>query len=107
VVLVGTSLFVVMNARMIPGMALVSAAVVPQQRGTFMAVNGAVQSASMGLAAFVGGLIIGRDANGHLTHYWVAGCIAVVASVAAAFLSRHLTLFQETSNPKTPNKSTD
>jgi MFS family permease len=81
-----------MNARMIPGMALISSAVRPEKRGTFMAVNGAVQSASMGAAAFVGGLIIGRDPAGQLTHYWVAGLLGVAASVAAALLSRTLVL---------------
>jgi predicted MFS family arabinose efflux permease len=92
VLLVSTSFFLLMNARMIPGMALISAAVRPEKRGTFMAVNGAVQSASMGAAAFVGGLIIGRDAAGQLTHYWVAGLVGVGASLAAAALSRTLVL---------------
>ncbi len=92
VLLVSTCFFLLMNARMIPGMALISSAVRPEKRGTFMAVNGAVQSASMGAAAFVGGLIIGRDAAGQLTHYWVAGLLGVAASVAAALLSRTLVL---------------
>ncbi len=92
VLLVSTSFFLLMNARMIPGMALISAAVRPDKRGTFMAVNGAVQSASMGAAAFVGGLIIGRDMAGQLTHYWVAGLVGVGASLAAAALSRTLVL---------------
>ena len=92
VLLVSTSFFLLMNARMIPGMALITSAVRPEKRGTFMAVNGAVQSASMGAAAFVGGLIIGRDAAGQLTHYWVAGVVGVAASVAAAALSRTLVL---------------
>ena len=41
---------------MIPGMAIITSAANPQLRGTFMALNSAVQSAAMGLAAFVGGL---------------------------------------------------
>jgi predicted MFS family arabinose efflux permease len=92
VLVVSTCFFLLMNARMIPGMALISSAVRPEKRGTFMAVNGAVQSASMGAAAFVGGLIIGRDPAGQLTHYWVAGLLGVAASVAAALLSRTLVL---------------
>lgn len=92
VLVVSTCFFLLMNARMIPGMALISSAVRPEKRGTFMAVNGAVQSASMGAAAFVGGLIIGRDTAGQLTHYWVAGLLGVAASVAAALLSRTLVL---------------
>ncbi len=92
VLVVSTCFFLLMNSRMIPGMALISSAVRPEKRGTFMAVNGAVQSASMGAAAFVGGLIIGRDTAGQLTHYWVAGLLGVAASVAAALLSRTLVL---------------
>jgi predicted MFS family arabinose efflux permease len=92
VLLVSTIFFLLMNARMIPGMALISSAVKPERRGTFMAINGAVQSASMGAAAFVGGLIIGRDAMGHLTLYWVAGLLGVLASWAAAWVSTTLVL---------------
>ena len=44
-----------MSGRMIPGMAIVTSAANPQLRGTFMTLNGAVQSASMGMASFLGG----------------------------------------------------
>ena len=70
--LISTLLFTVMSGRMIPGMAMVSSAVEPRLRGTFMTLNSAVQSASMGLAALVGGLIIGRDAQGQLSFYWLS-----------------------------------
>ena len=73
--LISTSFFAMMSGRMIPGMAMISSSVEPRLRGTFMTLNSAVQSASMGLAALVGGLIIGRDAQGHLTLYWVAGLL--------------------------------
>ena len=55
-------------------------------RGTFMSLNSAVQSAAMGVAALVGGLIIGRDAQGHLTHYWVAGLMGSLLSLATLWL---------------------
>ncbi len=70
---ISTLFFTVMSGRMIPGMAMISSAALPRLRGTFMTLNSAVQSASMGLAALVAGLIIGRDAQGQLTGYWVAG----------------------------------
>jgi predicted MFS family arabinose efflux permease len=85
--LISTALFTVMSGRMIPGMALVSSASVPALRGTFMTLNSAVQSAAMGLAAVVGGLIVGRDAAGHLTHYWVAGLLGAAVSLLTAWLS--------------------
>jgi hypothetical protein len=46
----------------------------------------------MGLAALVAGLIIGRDAQGQLTLYWVAGLLGVVASLLSVWLAGHLRL---------------
>ena len=89
---ISTSFFTVMSGRMIPGMAMISSAALPRLRGTFMTLNSAVQSASMGLAALVAGLIIGRDAQGQLTGYWVAGLLGVVASLLSVWLAGHLRL---------------
>jgi MFS family permease len=81
-----------MSGRMIPGMAMISSAVEPRLRGTFMTLNSAVQSASMGLAALVAGLIIGRDPQGQLTGYWMAGLLGVVASGLSVWLAGRLRL---------------
>ena len=90
--LISTWLFTMMSGRMIPGMAMISSSVEPRLRGTFMTLNSAVQSAAMGSAALVGGLIIGRDAQGHLTLYWVAGLLGVVATCLSAWLAGRLHL---------------
>ena len=89
---ISTLFFTVMSGRMIPGMAMISSAALPRLRGTFMTLNAAVQSASMGLAALVAGLIIGRDAQGQLTGYWMAGLLGVVASLLSVWLAGHLRL---------------
>jgi predicted MFS family arabinose efflux permease len=89
---ISTLLFTVLSGRMIPGMAMISSAVEPRLRGTFMTLNSAVQSASMGMAALVGGLIIGRDAQGQLTGYWMAGLLGVVASGLSAWQAGRLRL---------------
>ena len=91
---ISTALFTMMSGRMIPGMAMISSAVEPRLRGTFMTLNSAVQSASMGLAALVGGLIIGRDELGQLTGYWMAGMLGVLASLMSAWLAGHLRLHE-------------
>ena len=57
VLIVTTAFFACMSGRMIPGMAIVTSAASPALRGTFMALNSAVQSGAMGLAAFTGGQI--------------------------------------------------
>jgi len=90
VLVVSTSLFIFMSGRMIPGMALVTGAANPALRGTFMALNASVQSAAMGLASFLGGLIISRDAVGQVQNYWMSGLLGACASVAAILMARRL-----------------
>jgi predicted MFS family arabinose efflux permease len=92
VLLVSSILFVVMSGRMIPGMALIGAAADPRRRGSFMTLNSAVQSLAMGMAALVGGQILGRDGNGNLTHYWMAALLGGGASLLSYVLANKLRL---------------
>jgi predicted MFS family arabinose efflux permease len=90
---VSTTFFICMGGRMIPGMAIIGAAGNPQLRGTFMAINSSVQSAAMGVAAFVGGLVISRDANGLLQHYWGNALLGMAATVLSIWLVGKLSLY--------------
>jgi predicted MFS family arabinose efflux permease len=92
VLLVTTTLFFAMNARMIPGMALLTSAANPQFRGTFMSLNGAVQSFSMGVAAWVGGLLLHREPSGHVTQYWMCAVVSACASLLAYKLAHHVNM---------------
>jgi predicted MFS family arabinose efflux permease len=92
VLLVTTVLFFAMNARMIPGMALLTSAANPQFRGTFMSLNGAVQSFSMGIASWVGGLLLQSESNGQVTHYWLCAVVATAASLLAHQLAKRVTM---------------
>jgi predicted MFS family arabinose efflux permease len=92
VLVVSTLLFTCMSGRMIPGMAIVTSAADPQLRGTFMTLNASVQAAAMGLAAFIGGLIIHRDAQGMVQNYWMAGVVGSCASLASLWVAGRLTL---------------
>jgi predicted MFS family arabinose efflux permease len=76
-------------------MALIGAAADPRRRGSFMTLNSAVQSLAMGLAALVGGQILGRDGNGHLTHYWIAALLGGGASLLSFVLASKLRLYGE------------
>ena len=89
---VTTAFFIGMSGRMIPGMAIITSAANPALRGTFMTLNGSVQSAAMGLASLLGGLIISRDAAGLVQHYWGNALVGVAASVLAIVMVRRLTL---------------
>ena len=82
--------FVIVSGRMIPSMAVVSAAANPRRRGTFMAISGALQSFAMGLAALVGGLLIGRSADGQVTGYWITALLGTLASFASVWLIRRI-----------------
>ena len=95
VLAVTTTLFFAMNARMIPGMALLTSAANPKFRGTFLSLNGAVQSFSMGLASWVGGLLLQREPSGHVTHYWLCAVMATLASLLAYELSKRVSMHEE------------
>ena len=101
---VTTLMFVGMNGRMIPGMALATSAANPKLRGTFMALNSSVQSAAVGLATFVGGLVISRDAQGLVQNFWVNALIGGVATLLSVLLVGRLYLYgagpAQTSLPK-------
>ena len=99
VLLISTAFFACMSGRMIPGMAIITSAANPQLRGTFMALNSAVQSAAMGVAAFIGGLIISRDAQNLVQNYWVAALLGAASSLAAIFLVGKLKLYQSSMSP--------
>jgi predicted MFS family arabinose efflux permease len=93
ILLVTTLMFVGMNGRMIPGMALATSAANPKLRGTFMALNSSVQSAAMGLATFVGGLVISRDAQGLVQYFWVNALIGAAATILSVLLVGRLYLY--------------
>lgn len=93
VLTVTTLFFMCMSGRMIPGMAILTSAANPQLRGTFMTLNSSVQSAGMGVAAFVGGQIIGRNAQGQVQNYWMAAVVGALATGLAIWLAGKLTLY--------------
>lgn len=90
VLLITTTLFFAMNARMIPGMALLTSAASPQFRGTFLSLNGAAQSFAMGLASWVGGMLLHREPSGHVTSYWLCAVVASLASLVAYHMAKHV-----------------
>lgn len=92
VLAVTTTLFFAMNARMIPGMALLTSAANPKYRGTFLSLNGAVQSFSMGMASWVGGMLLQREASGQVTHYWQCAVVATLASLLAFHLAKKVSM---------------
>lgn len=99
-----TTLFVAMNGRMVPGMALVGAVADPRLRGAFLSMNGSLQSAAMGVAALVSASIIGRDAQGLLTNFWLAALVGIAAIVLAAWLGGRLVV-RDATRPLPPERT--
>lgn len=84
-----TAFFVLLSGRMIPAMAVITSAAEPRLRGTFMSLNGTVQSLAMGLATTLAGFLTGLDADGRIVDYPLVGYVAVAANLLAiAFAGR-------------------
>lgn len=78
-----TLFFVLVPGRMVPVMAIVTSAVQSRLRGTFLSLNSAVQSLASGVAAWLGGTMIGMNAEGRVEGYGAVGWLAIGATLAA------------------------
>lgn len=78
-----TCFFVLISGRMIPAMAILSSAAQPRLRGTFMSLNGTVQSLAMGLATTLAGFLTSLDESGRIVGYPLVGYVALAANLLA------------------------
>ena len=86
-VIASTVFFVFVPGRMVPAMAIVTSAVKPALRGTFLSISGATQQLASGAAAWLGGLVIAQDAAGQIVRYGWVGFMAVGATLLAMGLA--------------------
>lgn len=94
-----TAFFVFVSGRMVPGMALLTAAPPPALRGGFMSVNGALQSGAMGLAAWLGGAMISRSPTGLVQGYERCGWLALITTIVMLWWVGQLRVHTEVSSP--------
>lgn len=80
-----TLFFILVSGRMVPLLAIVGAAVKPQERGTFLSLNATMQSMAMGLASMVGGVFITQSPDGLISGYGWVGLVAASFNVVAAW----------------------
>jgi predicted MFS family arabinose efflux permease len=59
-----------------------------------MSLNGAVQSFSMGIASWVGGMLLQSEPSGQVTHYWQWAVVAALASLGAYFLASRVKMHE-------------
>ncbi|HMU47954.1 MAG TPA: MFS transporter [Chitinophagaceae bacterium] len=82
--------FVVATGRAVTAQAMISEVVDPEQRGSFMSVNGSVQQLGSGIAALSAGAIVYTDKTGKISHYNWVGYLSVVVLLASLFLGRFI-----------------
>ncbi len=87
--LICTSFFFIgSGGRLIPIQAMVTSAVPPQFRGSFMALNSALQQFTMGIITLIGGLIIANNEKGELEHYNIVGYIAIAGTLLSLYIAK-------------------
>ena len=89
------------SGRMIAAMAMIIASVEPRRRGSFMSVYSSIQHVASGIGSFLGGVVLGRAADGSITHYSTGGAIAAIATLLSLYLASRLRP-AATSSPITP-----
>jgi predicted MFS family arabinose efflux permease len=91
VLVLTTAMMVTTSARMVPSMALITASAAPQQRGSFMSLNTAVQHLAAGLATAAGGALLGQEyEEGPLTGFPLVGLVSCTATLVSIYLAGRL-----------------
>lgn len=87
ILVVSTLFMVLVSGRMIPALALVTAASSPALRGRFLSMNAALQQLSSSLAAFLPTLVLAEGHDGRLLHYDWVGYGAVAMTLLTLWLA--------------------
>ncbi|TGK08856.1 MFS transporter [Leptospira fletcheri] len=86
--LVTTSFMVLVSGRIIPAMALMTSAVRPELRGSFMSVSSGLQSVATGLGATIAGFVLVTQPDGSFARFDIVGYLAVGFNLIGLYLSR-------------------
>lgn len=90
VLLVTTLFFVTSNGRYVPAAAMITGTAQPENRGSFLSFNSAVQQLAAGLASLIAGMMIGENALGQLTNFNYVGYLAIFFSLLCIPLARRI-----------------
>lgn len=85
--LVAGVFFITMTARTIPASAIVSGAVHPSKRGSFMSFTSSLQQLGSGLGSLMAGALIHKNELGLLVNYNIVGYISVIVSTLAILIA--------------------
>ncbi len=90
VLLISTMFFVTSNGRYVPVAAIITGTARPENRGSFLSFNSAVQQLATGCASLLAGLIIYENEAGQLMNYDLVGYIAIFFSILCIPLARRV-----------------
>ncbi|TGL74967.1 MFS transporter [Leptospira jelokensis] len=91
VVLAITTVFMIfVSGRMVPAFAMVTSAVEPRIRGSFMSVNSAIQQIASGAASYVAGLIVVQNSEKVFENYELVGMISVFSLLFSIYLAKKI-----------------
>ena len=80
--------FIVATGRIVTAQAMISEVVKPEQRGSFMSVNGSIQQLGSGLAAlFAGGIVVTEKSGKILNYNWV-GYLSIFVLLSSLIFGR-------------------
>jgi len=80
--------FIVATGRIVTAQAMISEVVPPEQRGSFMSVNGSVQQLGSGLAALFAGLIVTTEKSGKVLNYNWVGYLSIFVLLLSLLFGR-------------------
>ncbi len=82
--------FIVATGRIVTAQAMITEVVKPEQRGSFMSINGSIQQLGSGLAAISAGAIVSTEKSGKILHYDLLGYLSILVLLACLIFGRHL-----------------
>ena len=82
--------FMLATGRAVTSQAMISEVVKPEQRGSFMSINGSVQQLGSGIASLTAGAIVFTEPSGKILNYNWLGYLSAVVLMASFFLARYL-----------------
>lgn len=100
--------FIVATGRIVTAQAMISEVVTPEQRGSFMSINGSIQQLGSGLAALFAGVIVSTEKSGKIINYNWVGYLSIVvlllSLVYGRMIFRKIDVAEEDTSPAADNE---
>jgi MFS transporter, DHA1 family, inner membrane transport protein len=98
------SWFIVATGRIVTAQAMISQVVTPEQRGSFMSINGSIQQLGSGIAALCAGAIVVTEKSGRILNYNWVGYLSILVLLSSLIYSR--VIFGKMDSPEAESAET-